>query len=124
MIRKISNIIIAIILLVSTTGFTISKHYCGNELITVEINGEAESCCDSPDCCHTETQFNKLNVDFLGSVSEGQIDENKPYDLFDVFQHVVSYLEIKSPFEETKPFLKILLLRICSFQPLLQNFRL
>lgn len=124
MIRKISNIIIAFVLLVSTTGFTVSSHYCGDELKSVEINGEAESCCNSPDCCQTETQFNKLDVEFIGSVSEVPIDQNISLKFVELVKNHDSFLDDKLPNKDINPFYKLHSERIISFQPLLQNFRL
>jgi len=123
-IKKISNIILAIILLVSTTGFTLSKHYCGGKLESVEVNAEAESCCDSPYCCHTETEFNKLSVEFLSSATEVQVNENKSYQLVDLFEYVVSDTKIASPQKHITLYLKILPDRIFYSPSLFQNFRL
>lgn len=64
MLRKIGNIITMCLLLVSTTGFTVSEHFCGTQLISVEINREAEPCCDNGMCCHTDTQFFQMDEDF------------------------------------------------------------
>jgi hypothetical protein len=124
MIRKISNIIIAFVLLISTTGFTISKHYCGGELISIEVNAEAETCCDSPDCCQTETQFNKLSVDFIGSVSEVPLDQKISFKLVELVNNLDSFLDDELPNKDIKPFLKILSERDTSFQSLFQSFRL
>src|SRR5690606_1502853 len=47
--RKSLHIFLAFLLLFSTTGVAISKHYCGEILQSVSINGETKSCCDSQD---------------------------------------------------------------------------
>ena len=48
---KISHIVIVLLLLVSTTGFSISKHYCENHLVSVAINKNAEPCNNHEDSC-------------------------------------------------------------------------
>ena len=47
MFRKISNITVAFILLVSFTGFTVDLHYCKDKLYDVGILSEAMDCCES-----------------------------------------------------------------------------
>lgn len=67
MFRKIAHIISAFILLVSTMGLTVSKHYCCSRLVEVSINMEAKKCCDAvgtSDCCHDETMHYQLDDEF------------------------------------------------------------
>ena len=71
MFRKITHTLIAILLLTTTMGISVSKHYCGDELINIAINSEAEQCCDgmgSSDCCHNETEYFQLDEDFVSPV--------------------------------------------------------
>ena len=71
MIRKISHIFIVAILLISTTGVTLSMHYSGNKLYSVSIFGEANSCCEVPcDCCNDVSDQYKLDTDYLLSDNE------------------------------------------------------
>lgn len=51
MFGKISHIIIVLLLLVSTTGFSISKHYCENHIVSLAINKSAETCNNPEDSC-------------------------------------------------------------------------
>jgi hypothetical protein len=69
MFKAFLNIIIAVNLFVTTTGFTISRHYCGNTLSSIAIDRKAPSCCDSS-ChkCHTEEHFVKLEQDLTTPV--------------------------------------------------------
>ncbi len=72
MFRKTAHIILALLLLITTSGFSISKHYCGSPLVKVSINSEAEPCCDdmeNPNCCHNETEYFKLIEDLVTPVS-------------------------------------------------------
>lgn len=69
MFRLVIHITISFLLLASITGFSISKHYCGDQFVSVKINQEAKSCCDmSGGCCHTETVFFQLDEDFTSNV--------------------------------------------------------
>ena len=70
MLKVFGNIILAAYLLVSTTGFTISKHYCDGEVTNVAVNQEAQSCCDGNGCdrCSTESEYVKLNEDLVTPV--------------------------------------------------------
>ena len=68
---KIIHLFIACILLISTIGVVINKHYSGGELFSTALFVEAESCCASS-CCHSlpmegcreELEYYKLDVDF------------------------------------------------------------
>lgn len=44
---------------------TITEHYCGNRLVSVNILSEPEKCCDDSNCCHSETITIKLDTDIL-----------------------------------------------------------
>lgn len=69
MIRKIIHIAVALLLLITTMGFTVSGHYCGDSLVKLTVNAEAESCCDMENgCCHTETEHFQLENDFVSSM--------------------------------------------------------
>ena len=64
MLKLFSHISLSLLLLVSTMGFAVSKHYCGDALVDIAFNEEAESCCDDGACCHNETQVYQLDEDF------------------------------------------------------------
>ena len=85
MFRKIAHISLSFLLLISTVGFTISRHYCGSKLVEVSINSEADPCCDdmgTSTCCHNETEYFQLDVDFLSPVSTENIQVTDWYVLF------------------------------------------
>ena len=67
MIRKTINIILSTLLIITTTGFSISKHYCHGDLISVAINKDAESCCDMEmaDHCKNDEEHIQLENDFI-----------------------------------------------------------
>jgi hypothetical protein len=61
MFRKLYHILIATLLFTTTTGFSISKHYCGSRLVSISIDHEEKSCCDMDGCCHNDTKVFQLN---------------------------------------------------------------
>jgi len=69
MLKKTVNIFMSMLFLLTTMGFTVSKHYCGNKLVDVSINVEAESCCNMEGCCHNENEHFQLEEEFVGSIS-------------------------------------------------------
>jgi hypothetical protein len=70
LIRKISHIVFSLVLVITTTGMTITKHYCGTRLVSVKIISEPEKCCDNSNCCHNETITIKLDSDILNEVPD------------------------------------------------------
>jgi len=72
MFRKTANILLVMLLLTTTIGCSVSKHYCGSHLVEVSINSEAEPCCDymeTSNCCHDETEFFQLKENLVTPVS-------------------------------------------------------
>jgi len=56
-------------------GFTVSKHYCGADLVDVDVfTGSSDSCsnddgsCDMGDCCHDENHVYQLQEDYTSPV--------------------------------------------------------
>jgi hypothetical protein len=45
--RKVLHSIIAVFILISSTGFTINMHYCHDQLIDMAFLAPAQSCCDT-----------------------------------------------------------------------------
>lgn len=84
MFKKASHIFLSTLLLITTVGLAISKHYCGGEWVSTSVFTEAESCCDSGDCCKNESETYQLDEDFsLSSVIV--VPETVELDLFAVF---------------------------------------
>ena len=65
MLKKFVHILFGILLIVATTGFTISKHYCGNQLFSVSIF-KADNCGCGNKCkdCHTDLKVVKVTDNF------------------------------------------------------------
>ncbi len=74
MLRKIGHITTMCLLLISTTGFAVSEHFCGADLVSIELATEAEDCCNDGMCCHSETDFYQLEEDFIISSSLINLD--------------------------------------------------
>lgn len=67
MLKKVSHIIVALLLLVSTIGMAVSTHYCGGKLVSVSFFKKAETCCNMAGCCKNENHFYKVKDDFSSS---------------------------------------------------------
>jgi hypothetical protein len=67
-IKRAGNIIMILILLTATGGLSITRHYCGQSLMSFSIYSIPQPCCDSGcDKCHNEFSFNKVTDEFTGS---------------------------------------------------------
>jgi hypothetical protein len=65
MLKRISHIILSLVLLVSTMGMAVSKHYCGENLVSVSVfSNDNDSCCDMDNCCQNETNVYQVKEDF------------------------------------------------------------
>ena len=115
MLKIFSHIALSLLLLVSTVGMTVSKHYCGNSLVSVSISGNSEesSCCDMENCCHSETQIFQLKEDFsVPAVSGLPVSPEINiwgHDLahLDIFS-VIESMDVRSAYTEIPPLLPIL----------------
>ena len=68
MLKTFSHITLSLVLLISTMGMVVSKHYCGNEAVSVSINHPSDSCCDKGNCCSTEIHTYQVKDDFSSPV--------------------------------------------------------
>jgi hypothetical protein len=89
--RKISAIIMAFVVLLSTMSFTVSEHYCGHTLVDIALFSKAESCgmelqktasidgnfINKDNCCKDNIKEfkgqNELNTDFSTLNFEQQV---------------------------------------------------
>lgn len=86
MLRKIKHIIFALFLLVSTTGITLSMHYCGGELVSTSINKEAKTCCDGTGgCCENKTFHFEVKADYMIPAQVSNIQTVELDILFPIF---------------------------------------
>ncbi len=98
MLRTVTNIIMVTLLLISTTGVAISKHYCKHDLISVELNGD-HPCCDDAPCCDTETEFLQVKNDFLTPFSNS-ISE---YGFTTILNYASTGNDVKTPEKRFTP---------------------
>ena len=73
MLKKISHIILALLVLVTTMGMTVSAHYCGDELKSIDLISQSDNCCgDScPDC---KNEIIKVDIEDNFMISTFNID--------------------------------------------------
>ncbi|WP_163324219.1 HYC_CC_PP family protein [Draconibacterium mangrovi] len=95
MIRKLSHIILVSLLLISTMGLAVSKHYCHSSLVDVSIFAQADSCCDDGGCCSNENHFYQVKEDFSAPV----ISTIPVLAEIDVLQHSFIDLDLLIPSE-------------------------
>jgi hypothetical protein len=54
-----------LVFMVATMGMTISRHYCGNTLRSVDVFSTADNCCNIPaGCCQDKTTTVSVDHDF------------------------------------------------------------
>lgn len=95
MIKKVTHILVACFILVSTTGFTINLHICHNEIYDLALFAPAHSCCEpgSQSQCHTSGDVTNMNHckdesivvesidDYIGSSFVVNLENNHSIDL-------------------------------------------
>lgn len=127
MTRKILHIAVSFLLLAATSGITITRHYCGENLISVVFGQQADSCCDGP-CqhCHNETVHYQVEDNFTLNQVQFNPDDIASFDL--MYVPVLTFLdgftdEVSNPgfiqFIDKYPPPKL-----ASSLPALQTFRL
>ncbi len=68
LVNRTNSFFISLLLIISTTGITIDKHYHLDQLHSISLFGEAQSCCNGPcECCHNEKETIKVENDFVSS---------------------------------------------------------
>jgi len=96
MIRKVIHTVLAAIVLVSTTGFTISLHYCHEHIYDLAVFSEAHSCCetgsnahchapgdmDPANHCEDESIVVESTDDYIGSSFQSELINAQSFDLF------------------------------------------
>lgn len=108
MLKKLSHIILSLLLLVSTMGMAVSKHYCQGDLMSVSLFGKDKHACDMGSCCHDETHIYQVKEDFsVPTISMppvlAEIDI-LGHDLFDLANLTAPETENSTPFiTETPP---------------------
>lgn len=66
MFKRISHIIVSVLLLIATTGFTTYSHFCGEELLAESMQTNKNDCCDvASTCCHEEAEILQIDTEYL-----------------------------------------------------------
>ncbi|MEQ8910090.1 MAG: hypothetical protein RIC95_12905 [Vicingaceae bacterium] len=82
MMKRISSFLVALVFILSTSGISVYKHYCGEFLAETSFFHQDNPCEDEEgdgcsmmkmDCCKDDVQFYKLQVD-LQKVSPYQLE--------------------------------------------------
>lgn len=92
MFRKILNSIVIVALIIGTTGVSISKHYCGNTLVSVSLNHQDKGCGMKGNCCHSETVLYKVTDNFAAS----HFEYKSP------LSHVIALLHVENDFNKNQ----------------------
>lgn len=72
-IKKLSHLFMVLLLLISTAGVSINKHYSGGELFSTSIFVEAKSCCETPcGCCKNTSELLQVKADYIASTFDLQ----------------------------------------------------
>ena len=66
MLKKAAHIILAFYLLTTIVGFSVTRHYCGDRLVSTQIDVVDDCGCDM-ECgmCEVETDYVHLGADFI-----------------------------------------------------------
>ena len=71
MIQKAGNILLAVLVLCTTTGMVVNQHYSNGELYSASLYSSADSCCENDvkevKTCHEETKVYKVKDYFRAS---------------------------------------------------------
>jgi len=91
--QKIGAFVLATLILVATTSFSVSMHYCGTHLVSVSLNKTAKKCykpialnkissfaASKKPCCH-DTEFIKTGEDNLNKSEQASITLEKNFVL-------------------------------------------
>jgi hypothetical protein len=115
MLKKAGHICLVILLLTSTMGITMYKHYCGNSLISKSIDFPVKNCCSNHcKACHNETTLIKIIDNFEVSSTETNISAEISKILSPVTFSFLLIDKLFEPHTSNKLFYKV---KIC------ENFR-
>ncbi len=92
--QKSGALLLAMLILLATTSFSVNMHYCGSQLVAVSLNKPAKKCCafkvsnqnsffktPKKSCC-SDTEFTKLAEDTLTKTEQSSIALSNTIALF------------------------------------------
>ena len=69
--RKFINVVLGLIVFLTTTGFTVSLHYCCDFLVEIDVNSNATPCCPAENgCCDYEVEYVQFEGDLSTPISD------------------------------------------------------
>jgi len=96
MLKKILHIILILLIITSTTGVTIYKHYCGKNFISKSIIFSPKDCCKSKcNDCKTEIKQLKISDNFKISLFNFNFDKTST-KIFDLSKNSIVLLKTYS----------------------------
>ena len=109
--RKFFHIFLIFSLLFSTTGYAVTKHFCGEVLAHISVGHETNSCCDSnemsPDCeCENETDHLVVEDDYQLDQQEIKISPALQATLFSFFRFLAITTLLEEPESKLHPTLE------------------
>jgi hypothetical protein len=86
MLRKISHIVMALLLMVSTSGVTVAEHFCEGVLVSASILTTPEPCDNMPKgCCEDKRVHYEVKDDFIDAVHITKVKAVTPVIAVPVF---------------------------------------
>lgn len=109
--RKITCLMLSAIVLFTTTGFTVTKFYCGTQLRSVHVLTQPDYCCSNANTtkgrCHTEIQYFQMDYDGTSPSVDQKVNSDFTFvctqyvtqELFfnSIDKHANDYLNYKPP---------------------------
>ena len=122
MLKKAAHIILAFYLLTTIVGFSVTRHYCGDRLVSTQIDVVDDNGCDMAcGMCEFETDYVHLGANF---VVEHNLKLNPVFDFTVLPAIIVDASDLLSQ-ENTKIFISESphTLRVSRRLALIQSFR-
>jgi hypothetical protein len=101
--NSILSIGLSFLLIVSTSGIIINRHYCGDNLMEVSTSQPAKSCCTENSCCRSETTFLQVDEDFIPAGHEKQAESKKLF-YFHQFTGIITNLRTQEKPKQPQEF--------------------
>jgi hypothetical protein len=97
--KRLSYIFISLLLVVATSGVTISKHFCGGSLVSTSIFANDNVCCGSHcNSCHDEVFSFKVIDNYVSSSFKIDQPREITFDWLVAFSSDLFYPSLQSNF--------------------------
>ncbi len=81
MLKKTANILLVLVFLITSMGFSITQHYCGNRLISVSLK-HVGNCCKNCNQCHSKVTRIKITDSFFSGGGNSTLTNNSVFISF------------------------------------------